>query len=113
MKLSAALFTLLATALVACSGSDDNTGDTGSNTPSTSSKTGSGSKTPSGSKTGDSSQSTDSTESSEKTCSSSSLNGRCTEGPNKGKSCCYAPESEDDPPCSSSNQCDTVCEYCK
>jgi len=47
------------------------------------------------------------------TCKSSSLNGRCTAGPSKGSSCCYAPENADDPPCAVSNECSNVCRYCE
>ena len=102
--------------LLACSGTD-NTGGTGTDTDKTdkgpsgsSGKTSSGSsgKTPSSESPPSSSGS-----SSSQTCSSASLNGRCTAGPKKGTSCCYAPESEEDPTCSKSNQCENVCEYCE
>jgi hypothetical protein len=49
-------------------------------------------------------------------CRGSSLciNGscKCESGPQKGKSCCYAPEEEDDPPCAKANECDNVCNSC-
>lgn len=46
--------------------------------------------------------------------SSVCINGscKCESGPNKGKSCCYAPEEEDDPPCAKANECDNVCNSC-
>lgn len=69
-------------------------------------KTGDGRSTSGGSNTSGGS-------SSEQTCQSSSLNGRCTAGPAKGSSCCYAPSSPDDPPCASSDECSTVCRYCQ
>ena len=47
--------------------------------------------------------------------SSICINGscKCESGPNKGKSCCYAPEEEDDPPCAKANECDNVCNSCE
>jgi hypothetical protein len=48
--------------------------------------------------------------SSDKSCSSAALNGRCFEGPNKGKSCCMP---DDSTTCNPGTDCDTVCEFCK
>lgn len=102
--------------LFACSGAD--TGNTGDGTPSSSKKTDTDNTDRSGTgKSGTDKPGTDKSgtdkPSKEKTCKASSLNGRCTEGPKKGSSCCYAPSDPEDPPCKSSNECDTVCEFCE
>ncbi len=109
----AAVLLALGLGLVACSGSDEGTGDKQTTSP-TSSRKDEGStddRTPSRSSNDPSNESD--TPSSSQECRSSSLNGLCLAGPNKGKSCCYAPLDEEDPPCASSNLCDNVCEYCE
>jgi hypothetical protein len=64
----------------------------------------------SGGTSGSSGGTSGSSGSSSQTCSSAALNGRCLEGPSKGKSCCMP---DDETTCSSGTDCDTVCEYCK
>jgi hypothetical protein len=117
-KLFAALFAA-STLVVACSGSDDGKTTDTSGTVSGKSTGEEGSPSGSGKNDGPSSNNGSSgggSSSGGQTCKGSSLciNGscKCTEGPKKGASCCYAPESEDDPPCAKSKECDVVCNSC-
>jgi hypothetical protein len=76
----------------------------------------SGSPAPSGSTTSGQqpapSPSTSSSSSTEQECRSTAINGRCYEGPNKGKSCCMT-GIDDENTCAAGTDCDTVCRYCK
>ena len=110
-RLAFALLAVGSLSLFACSSSDDTGGSSGSS-GNGSSGNGSSGDGSSGS-SGNGSSGSSGNGSSETTCTSSSLNGQCLKGPNKGASCCYQPSSEDDPPCSASNDCDSVCKTCE
>jgi hypothetical protein len=100
-------------AIVACSSSDDGKGSSSSSSSSGSSgQTSSGGS--SGSSGGGSSGSSGTTET-QQTCTTkwNCLNGscKCTDGSNKGKSCC-APDPDEGKTCDKGTDCDSVCQVC-
>jgi hypothetical protein len=112
-KISLAAALVAASLAVACGGSDSGKTPDPSGTGGTGGNTGGGKGGNTSSPSGGATQETSHTE----TCQGSSLciNGscKCTEGPQKGSSCCEAPESDEDPPCAKADQCDNFCNSCK
>jgi hypothetical protein len=99
----------------ACGGTDSTGGDNGgtSGTKKTS-RNSEESEEPTGETSKEPTTETEKTETENCSGSSICINGscKCESGPQKGKSCCYAPEEEDDPPCAKANECDNVCNSC-
>lgn len=111
---------LSASLAIACGGSDDGKTTDTSGTSGTKSSRNSGNDSSDDSRSSDSRDdgpSSNQNDTQQQDCSGSSacINGscKCESGPQKGKSCCYAPEEEDDPPCAKANECDNVCNSCK